>query len=486
MTYSARASFIGRFNYNYKEKYLVELLGRYDGSYLYAPDKRWGLFPGASIGWRVSNEPFFAPLTHIISDFKLRASIGKAGSEQGVSAFGYEDGFNWAQSNYIFSGTTYTGIAPRGIPVTNLSWVTSTSSNIGFDFSLFKSKINGQFDLFERRLSGIPAAKYDVLLPSEVGYTLPNENLNVTANKGMEAMISYNTKIGPVTYSVGVNATLSRMFNVSTYKPRFGNSYDKYRNSIENRYSNILWGYHIIGQFTSLDQIANYKVNIDGAGNRTLLPGDLIYEDVNHDGVIDAADQKPIGYAVGSNSYNTIYGYQTDNSTAQPYMSFGMNNNFSYKGFTLTVNFAGATMQSFLRSGDIKVPFSSNGAGPDWLIEDCWHQANPLDNTSAWIPGANPPIKGNVTTTSDMNKTNDFYLINITYLRLRDLELGYDFTSKLLQKVKISKLRVYTNMSCLFSFDNMKKYGLDPEIATSSGMVMPQTRAYNFGISVTF
>jgi len=483
--YSARASFIGRFNYNYKEKYLVELLGRYDGSYLYAPGKRWGLFPGVSLGWRISNESFFSSLTNVVSDLKLRASFGQAGSEQGVSAFGYLEGFDWAQGNYIFSGTTFTGVRPRGLPVTNLSWVTATNTNIGFDFGLFDSKITGQFDLFQRKVSGIPAAKYDVLIPSEAGYSLPNENLNVTANRGVEGMVAYSGNMGPVKFTVGVNSTLSRLRNISTYKPRFGNSWDEYRTSTEERWAGINWGYNILGQFQSMEEIENYTVNIDGAGNRTLLPGDLIYEDVNGDKIISDLDMRPMGYSVGGQSYNTIYGYMTVNQSALPYMSFGLNSNFDYKGVSLVLDFAGATMQSFMRNADIKIPFNDNGSSTKWLITDRWHRENPFDPNSKWIPGANPPTRKDLTGHSNFNRNNTFYQINVTYLRLRNLELGYTFHSSFLQKAKIESLRVYTNMTALFSIDNMKKYDLDPEVTNSNGMVMPQTRVFNFGFSLT-
>jgi TonB-linked SusC/RagA family outer membrane protein len=487
-TYSARASYIGRFNYNYSEKYLVEILGRYDGSYLYAPGKRWGLFPGVSLGWRISNEPFFESLKNIFSEFKIRASYGTSGSETGVTAFGYLNGFDWDKSNYIFNGTTYTGVQPRGLPVTNLSWITNKNKNVGVDFTMLNGKIDGQFDVFERRVTGIPAARYDVLLPSEVGYSLPNENLNTTANRGVEGMIFYNGKIGGesgVNFKVGVNSTLSRMRNIESYKPRFGNSYDQYRNSTEDRWSNITWGYHIVGQFQSQEQIDNYPVNVDGSGNRSLLPGDLIYEDLNKDGVINTMDQKPIGYANGSPSYNTVTALQTIPTTALPFMSFGLNATFDYKGLDLLIDFAGATMQSFIRNNDLKMPFYTNGAGTDWLIGDRWHHADPFDLTSAWIPGTNPPTRGNNTTHSNFNKTNDFYLTNITYLRLRDLELGYNIPERLLKKVNITKLRVYTNISSLFSIDNMKKYDLDPETSATNGMVFPQTRVYNFGFVLT-
>jgi len=469
---SARASYIGRVNYNYDERYLMEFLGRYDGSYLYAPDKRWGFFPGISLGWRISNEGFFTPLKGIVSELKLRGSWGQTGSESGVSAFGYQEGFNWASGNYIFNGTTITGIIPRGIPVTNLSWVTNISKNIGFDISLFNGKVNGQFDLFERRVTGIPAARYDVLLPSEVGYSLPDENLNTTANRGIEGMVDYSGEVAGINFTIGANATLSRQRTIEVYKPRFGNSWDEYRNSSLDRWNSINWGYHILGQFQSQEEIDDYPVNIDGQANRTLLPGDLIYEDLNGDMIINTMDQKPIGYATG----------------ATPYLSFGINTTFEYKGITLVADFAGGTMQTFIRNNELKIPFagSNNGNSPDWLLMDRWHRADPFDPNSEWIPGTNPPTRKDVTSHSNFNKTNDFYLLNVSYMRLRSLEIGYNIPEKLLQKVGASKLRVYTNLSNLFSIDNVgKKYHIDPEITSTGGLVYPQSRVYNFGFILT-
>ena len=297
-------------------------------------------------------------------------------------------------------------------------------------------------------------------------------------------MVSYTGKIAQkVNYTIGVNSTLSRQRNISTYKPRFGNSWDEYRNSAEDRWDGINWGYHILGQFQTQEEIDNYPVNIDGSGNRTLLPGDLIYEDVNGDKIIDGLDQRPMGYTVGSNSYSNNYG--TMSSSGNPYMSFGTNFAFDYKGLSLIIDFAGATMQSFMRTGDIKIPFNSNGASTAWLIEDRWHRADPFDPNSAWIAGANPPTRKDLTGHSNFSRNNDFYQINVTYLRLRDLELGYNLPSNWLTKLRIQALRVYTNVNALFSIDNMKKYDLDPEIATGSGLVMPQTRTYNFGITLT-
>src|SRR5690606_30161788 len=168
----ARAGYIGRINYNFAQKYLLEVLGRYDGSYLYAPENRWGFFLGVSVGWRLSEEAFIKDrVGGWLNDFKLRASYGETGSEIGIGAFDYLAGYTYAGGGVndgrsaVLNGAFHNGLRPRGIPITGLSWVTNRTQNVGFDFTVF-SKLSGQFDLFERRRTGLPAARCDVLLPS--------------------------------------------------------------------------------------------------------------------------------------------------------------------------------------------------------------------------------------------------------------------------------------------------------------------------------
>lgn len=168
-SYEARAGWLARVNYDYAHKYLVELLARYDGSYLYAPSQRWGFFPGASIGWRISEENFFAPLKSVVDDLKIRASIGQTGTESGVSLFGYLSGYNWNQGSAVLDGEYVTGLNQRGLPVTNLSWTKNTTKNIGFDLTMFGNRLTISADAFRKDITGVPAARYDVLLPSEVG-----------------------------------------------------------------------------------------------------------------------------------------------------------------------------------------------------------------------------------------------------------------------------------------------------------------------------
>jgi TonB-linked SusC/RagA family outer membrane protein len=469
----ARAGYIGRINYDYKSKYLVEVLGRYDGSYIYAQGHRWGFFPGVSLGWRITQESFLKK--DWLNDLKLRVSYGETGSEIGFSdgsapaSFGYLAGYNFNQGGAVLNNSYVIGLRPRGLPVTELSWVKNRTWNAGFDFTVLNNKMSGQFDVFERRRTGLPAARYDVLLPSEVGYSLPNANLNSDATRGIEGMVTYMGQRGKVNYSIGVNATFARLRSLHTYKPRFGNGWDEYRNSIENRWANETWGYHVTGRFNSEEEIKNYGIDNDGQGNRTELPGDFKYEDVNGDKIINGMDQRPIGYAQG----------------AQPYMSFGLNASVGYKGFTLRMDLAGATMQSFLRDWELRYPFQNNGSSPAYMLANRWHRADPYDNNSPWTGGKYPAIRKDNTTHVNY-QVNDFWITNVHYLRLKNLELAYNFSKTLAKKMCLSALRVYVNGTNLFSFDNVKEFEIDPEISSSNGLVYPQQRLYNFGFNVSF
>jgi TonB-linked SusC/RagA family outer membrane protein len=467
--YEARAGYIGRVNYNYKDRYLLELLGRYDGSYLYVPEKRWGFFPGVSAGWRFSDEAFFKNVKPIVNDAKLRVSWGQTGSESGVSMFGYLPGYNFGQGVSVLDGITVTGIRNRGLPVTNLTWITNTSTDIGIDLAFLDRKLTVTADVFQRKRTGIPAARYDVVLPIEVGYTLPNENLNSDVIRGMEGIITWTDQAGDLNYSLSANATLSRARTLETYKPRFSSSWDEYTNSSTDRWNSIAWAYHCIGQFQSVDEINNYSINNDGQGNRTMLPGDLKYEDVNGDNIINSLDQRPVGYAQG----------------ATPFLTFGFNTQFEWKGISLSLDFAGASMQSLYRSGILRVPYDADWNSPEWLLADRWHQADPYDNGSPWISGTYPAIRKGLSSHSNY-WNSDFWLTNIRYLRLKTAELGYALPATVASKIKASQIRVYVNMSNLFSLDNVSKYQIDPEISATNGMVYPQQRVAMLGFNVSF
>lgn len=467
-SYEARAGWLARVNYDYAHKYLVELLARYDGSYLYAPSQRWGFFPGASIGWRISEENFFAPLKSVVDDLKIRASIGQTGTESGVSLFGYLSGYNWNQGSAVLDGEYVTGLNQRGLLVTNLSWTKNTTKNIGFDLTMFGNRLTISADAFRKDITGVPAARYDVLLPSEVGYSLPNENLNKQAYVGTEAMATWTDHIGDFNYRVSGNITFSRYRNIESYKPRFSNSWDEYRNSSEDRWGGIYWGYQVIGQFQSEEEIKNYPVNLDGQGNTTLLPGDLIYKDVNNDGVINGMDERPIGFPEGW----------------APILSFGGNIGLEWKGIDLNIDFSGGAMQGWRQNYELTNAYHNGGNSPAYLLEDRWHRLDLYDPESEWVPGRYPAIRNGEFAYN--NKNSDFWLHNVHYLRISNLEIGYSLPTWMLKPIHAQKVRIYGSVSNLCSFDNVHQYGIDPEITAAAAVVYPQQRTFLVGFNVTF
>ena len=465
-----RASVVGRLNYDFKSKYLIELLGRYDGSHLYASGKRWGLFPGITAGWRASEEKFLKNHLGAISNLKIRGSWGKTGQERGVNAFDYLTGASFGVGSYAFDQGVVTGADVRGLPVTNITWVNSISQNLGFDVGLFHNKLSAEFDVFSRKLTGLPAPRYDQLVPSEVGYSLPNENLESEKTQGVEGIVTYSSQLKNVNYSIGANATLGRRKILDRYKPRFGNSWDEYRNATANRWADIDWGYEVEGQFQSMEQIKNWPVNNDNQGNRTLLPGDLIFKDINGDGIISQLDERPIGYALGAN----------------PYMSFGFNTSLSYKGISINTDWAGGTMQSYYRIFELAIPFQAIHNAPEYIFNDRWHRADPFDANSEWIAGKYPAIRRNGSG-NHRNYTahSSFWMTNVNYLRLKNLALSYNVPNKWLGKAKISGLNLYVTGTNLLSFDNVADFEIDPEITLNTGLVYPMTKLYTFGINLT-
>jgi TonB-linked SusC/RagA family outer membrane protein len=467
----ARAGFINRFNYNYKEKYLLEFIGRYDGSWKFPPKHRWGFFPSISAGWRISEENFWSKIRPVISNLKLRISYGQVGDDNtpGYNAFDYLSGYNYGSGSAVIDGQLIVGSNSRGLAVKTLSWMKADMFNIGADFDLFGDRLSGEFNYFTKKTTGIPASRYDVLIPTEVGFSLPNENLNSSMIKGFDGSLQYKDNLEDFNYTVGTNFTFSRLYDWEQYKPKFGNSWDYYRNSINKRYAYIPWGKQVIGQFQSWEEIAEYKVDVDGKGNSTLRPGDFIYKDVNGDGVINGMDDRPIGYRQGYT----------------PYLNFNFVFNFEYKGFDLGLTFTGATFQSFYMDWEMRNPLHDGGNNPQFYLSDQWHLSNINDANSTLVPGKYPTIiEGN---SSHSNYWyNDFWLKNEIYMKLRNLEFGYNIPSKLLKRINIEKARFYVSMQNVFSIDNLGKVDIDEEIDSSNGLQYPTNKVISFGCNLTF
>jgi TonB-linked SusC/RagA family outer membrane protein len=476
----ARIGYIGRITYSYANKYFLEVSARRDASYLFAPDKRVGYFPSVSAGWRITEEQWIKQLLgdkSILTDLKLRASYGQLGDDRAlnssnpiVAPYAYLEGYNYNQGTAIIDGNAVTVSRDKGVPTTRISWSTSKITDVGADFSFLRGKLTGSVDYFYRKRSGLVGNKNDVLVPVELGYSLPQENINSDAQYGEELSLAYNGKAGKLNYIIGGNISYTRAKSLQSYNPLFFNSLDQYRNSGENRYRNLDWGYTVIGQFQSQEEINNYKVNIDGRGNTTLMPGDLIYKDFNGDGKIDGNDDRPISYGYGT----------------QPNINFGFTLGAAYRNFDFHADFSGAAGYTWYQNWEERWAFQNNG-NLNTIFTDRWHHADPLDKNSAWVAGKYPANRYNVGTNhSDYNHNSTFWLHSAKYLRARTLELGYTLPPLLLSKVKIQKARFYLNIYNLFSIDNLKQYNVDPEVADDNGLQFPQSKVVNVGVNISF
>lgn len=475
----ARVGYIGRLTYAFNNKYFLEGSIRRDASYLFAPGYRVGYFPGVSGGWRITEEPFIKNIIDkkVLSDLKLRASYGELGDDNPngpiVAPYAYLPGYNYNQGVAIINGNALTVSRDKGIPTTNITWLKSKITDVGLDAVFLNGKLDFTFDYFYRKRTGLLGDKNDVLIPLELGYRLPRENINSDAQYGGEMSLGYHNRIGKLTYNVGGNVSFTRSKSLDSYNPLFFNSLDKYRNANEQRYNNKSWGYNVLGQFTSVEEINNYPVNIDGRGNSTLLPGDLKYEDFNKDGVINQFDERPIGYNYGS----------------QPQVNIGFTLGGRISNLDFHMDFSGASGYSWYQNWETRWAFQNNG-NLNAIFEDRWHRVDPFDVNSAWVAGKYPanrfnPGFGHSDYEKNGQRNSSFWLHNVKQFRARTLEVGYALPQSWVDRVKIQKARFYFNVYNLFSIDNLKEFGVDPETIDDNGLGFPQNRVINLGINLS-
>jgi len=465
-------SYVGRFDYDYKGRYLAEFAFREDGSSKFSPVKRWGFFPSGLIGWRISNEPFMEKLIGpgIVNNLKVRASYGVLGDDQ-FQNYQWISGYNYPAPGALVNGSYVPGVSALGIPNLSLTWMQSKTLNIGADFDLLNGLIGGSFDYFVRNRSGIPYIP-NAQLPGTSGLQPSQANLNGDRTEGVELVLTHHNTYRKVTYNISGNIGISRVKWVTFTETRAGSQYDQYRNAQSGRYSNIWWGYLYGGQYSSYSQIYGQNFNA-GGGNQSVVPGDYYYQDVNHDGVIDAKDQVPLA------------------TRDIPIVNFGMTLSASWNNFDASVLLQGAT--------DYHIQFAEQLAQPlmyqrSALTEfmDRWHTTDPNANmfnpSTAWVAG-NYPTSGSPA--ADGSKA----VQNATYMRIKSLEIGYTLPRKLLNAVGIQGLRVYANSYNLATLTGVK-YS-DPEHPgqvgnsqdwniSQGGYLYPLNRTFSVGASVSF
>jgi len=447
-----RIGYAGRLNYSYAGKYLAEVTLRKDASSRYAADKRWGTFPSLSLGWRLSEEQFIKNIPSI-NNLKLRASIGKAGSDANVPPYSYLAGYQYGMGA-VFGNVIDKGIISTGIPNPNLIWQTSTNYNIGLDGGFWKNQLSFEFDMFYRKVVNVAGTRAQSV-PITFGAGLPQEPINSYDNRGFELSLKHEKTINDLRYSVVGMVTYARSKWIHYDEPVYPDAATRERLGLSNQWKNRLIGYTALGLFQSQSEIDNWA-DQDQQGNATIRPGDIKYLDYNKDGKIDFKDEHEIGK-----------GYVPD-------IMYSFNMTLEYKGFDFNALFQGASgFNAYLHA----YPFE-NGSVPFTYMTDYWTPTN----TGAKYPRL---VSGEA---ENNKKFSTFWLMNATYLRLKNLTLGYRLPKSLCSKLHIASCRFYVTGLDILTIDNVKP--LDPEagnnLNTNGEFPYPRMKNFQGGIDLNF
>lgn len=463
--HGAQAGYVGRLNYIYDDKYLVEFSGRYDGSYLFHKDHRWGFFPSASLGWVMSKEKFFADAFPQVDMFKIRGSIGELGSKN-VSAYQYRKSYSWSANSVAFGtsptaqNTLYNAVS---YPFEELTWERMRSSNVGFDFSAWKGKLSVEADFFYKYTYNILNSIGSIFPPSLGGHYPSQENSGSFDNTGVDLIVRHRNRINKFNY--GLTGTFTYAHNRILSKKQSDNILPW--QSVLGSSVGAIWGYKSDGLYQSQEEIDNAPK----PANVTPRLGDIKYVDINGDGQINSEDMVRIA------------------RSTMPEMMFSFQFDADYAGFDFSLQFQGAALCDKMLMGawsnlngvtdltPLTVPWYGNyDNAPLYLVEGSWRP----DNTDAQFP------RLSVDKASYRNNglQSDFWKCDGAYLRLKNATLGYTLPAKLLNKIKVDRLRIYVTGTNLLTFTDFKY--IDPESQNVITGYYPQQRTFSFGVNLSF
>lgn len=446
-----RMSFVGRINYAYKNKYLLETTLRADASAKFAPGHRWGFFPSVSLGWRLTEESFMQNTKSVIDDLKVRASYGRSGND-GVGNFQYLSGYQ-LNGYYLIGDGTMSGISTTGLANPDLTWEKFEIWNVGLNYSFLDQLIYGEGDAFYRKRSGIPAKRTDSASPT-FGANFPDENLNSMNDRGFEFTIGTAKNFGDFSYNISGNISWSRAKWDHYEEQEYTDPDQKRINQKSGQWTDRTFGYLSDGLFTSQEEIDNLPFDQDNQGNASLRPGDIKYIDVNGDKVLDWKDQVEIGKGTF------------------PHWMYGLNLNFQYKDFDMSALFQGAFGYNSLIS-----LYHGTLNYPQEVFDLRWTEEN--NDADALYPRL-----GGAATNS---YTSDYFYKKAGYLRLKSLAIGYNLPKEICQKLFMQKCRIYFAGTNLLTFDKLGKYHVDPEAPSGqAGWYYPQQRTLSVGVNVSF
>lgn len=454
------AGFVGRVNYAFDNKYLFEVSGRYDGSYKFARDKRWTLFPAASIGWRLSEEDFFKDAVPAVSNLKLRASVGKLGNDRGVNSYIFLNTLSRVSNapSIVIGDNAQLAYQTNSLANTDLKWETATIYNAGFEANLWNDLLGIELDVFYKVTKDILESQGGTFAPSVGGYYPSTINTGKTDNRGFELVLNHNNRIGSFNYGA--------RFNLQWHK----NRYLSVRES-PNIQSHLVRNGRALGEKHGLVALGIFQTDEEAQNWPSIFgdnrAGDIKYLDVNGDGKLTYQDDRM--WIAGSNV---------------PKLFSSLNLFADYKGFDFSVMFQGAALTEYALSGyypsigydntEFTSPFFQLGNAPKYLVENSWTP----DNKNAKYPRL-----------SDMKIQNNkwastLWIVDGSYLRLKNTQLGYTIPRQLISKIGIDRCRVYVSGGNLFTLTEFQY--MDPEAPDVSNGFYPQQKVYSFGLELTF
>lgn len=449
----------GRATYGYDNKYFVEGNFGYTGSENFTPNSRYGLFPSVGTGWVVSNEKFFDPISKIFSHFKLRYSYGLSGNSNTGDRFLFLTQINTGNGyTYGVPGSTigYGGLQ-EGQVGSDVTWETSKRHNLGIELSAFHNELQLIVELFKERREGILIRNFTI--PYASGYradNIPYGNIGITSNKGIDASLTYTKNFKRSSF-ISFNGSFNFNQNRNVYDglpPWQFPWLNRQGHPIDQRF-----GYIALGLFSDSTEIL---ASPSQAGD--VRPGDIKYKDLNGDGIINSYDQTAIGFG------------------AVPRMLYGLNFGFGYRGFDLSLFFQGAGLVDFnYASGFGTTPFSEGATYGNMynMVTDRWTGDTKTSNPRPFYPR----MSTNQTITTNY-QTSTWWIKRADYVRLKNAEIGYNFSARTLKRFAVSKMRIYVNGTNLFTKSRWNIW--DPELGDGRGTSYPNTTMYNVGFRISF
>lgn len=461
----AMISWFARINYDFAGKYLLEANIRADASSRFAEGHRWGYFPSFSGAWRISEEAFMESAKDSwLSGLKIRASWGQLGNQDALSGSNndYYPALNTynLDSKYAFGGSLNSGYYQRKYRLETISWEKASTWGVGVDFTLF-NKLNGSLDYYNRKTTGIIM---DVTVPKEFALDAYKDNVGSMRNSGIEINLSYNTKIGQVDFGIAGNFS----YNKNEILDLGGGDPNKYLDATDgysqrNKVGEAMNSYYIYradGFFNFQKEADAYTAKYGNPFGKTFKAGDLRYVDTNKDGKLTADDREYCG-------------------SSDPKIIYGFNINAGWKGIDLSLMFNGAAGVKRLFDGyEVYGNFSGDAAHPATIWRDAWTP----DNHDASMPRI---FYDTNSASSSRSVQSDFWLQDTSYLRLKNLQLGYTLPKGWLNSVGVENIRIYYSVENLLTFDKMK-INIDPESTSQRLSSYPLLRTHAFGVNVTF